>query len=95
VKLKKHPLQQIVEQLDYYKARSYSGRGRGTACLGVVIGQGDDALGFAAEVIALLSGADEHEEIAEAFRNSRTDALGKGMIVYFPDIEFVDPKDPQ
>ena len=64
------------------------------SCLGVILEQGDDGLGLAAEVIEQLGNADtgptEHEEIAEAFRNAREDALGKGGAVYFPDVEFVE-----
>jgi hypothetical protein len=75
--------------------RPYSGRRMGQReCLAVSIEQGDDALGLAGEVIAQLGNPDtgptEHEEIAEAFRNAREDSLGKGMIIYFPDVEYVE-----
>lgn len=93
----KHPLQEILETLDsdQYKVRSYAGRGmRQRECLAVTVAEGGDVLGLAADVIAQLGNVDtgptEHEEVSEAFSNARVDSLGKGTVIYFPDVEYVD-----
>lgn len=76
------------------ECRSYSGRGMyGKSCLGVEpYSMGD----FIADVMSALIEECETEEgresvargCAEAFRNMRTDSMGRGMIVYFPDVQF-------
>jgi hypothetical protein len=74
---------------------SYSGRGMfGKECVGVQV----DNLGeFFAEVIYGLEPDDERmdkETLAEAFRNMKTDELGRGMVVYFPKVKWEDSYEP-
>lgn len=92
--MKKHPLQEILEVEGSYPCRGYQGRGMRNECLAVTLEQGDDALGLAGTVITALghdsdAAPEDIEEIGFAFQNAREDNLGKGRVVYFPDIEFV------
>lgn len=85
-----HALQQMFEEANI-ETRSYSGRSMyGKECLGVDIGR--SSLGsFIADVIEGMEsqvGAENREEIAEAFRSMSTDSMGLGMIVYFPSVPY-------
>lgn len=90
----KHVLQDLLE--GEWDVRSYSGRGMfGAKCLGVVMG---GPMGLGRLVASVLENVqrleDRHEgaaeQIARAFRGMRTDQMGLGSIVYFPDVKFVD-----
>ena len=87
----KHSLQVLLEEQDI-EVRSYSGRGMsGKECLGVNICR--DGLGnFIGNVLRAIGGDPNVnlEEIAEAFDGLLTDSMGKGQIIYFPDVPFVE-----
>lgn len=102
--MEKSIAQHIIEDAGY-KTRTYSGRSMcGKYCLGVDI-KDKDVFTFISGVLesameyqtALdLRVKDDYtafEELAEAFRNTYTDSLGRGQIVYFPGIEFVGDED--
>lgn len=84
----KHPLQSIIENTDHADdVRSYEGRGMyGRSCLGVVI---SCSLGeFFADVMS--ASLETHQAAdAESFRGMRTDSMGLGTVVYFPNVPFV------
>lgn len=71
--------------------RSYSGRAMyGRSCLGV---ETNDVGDLFAAVLEEVEGDDDTREIQDAFRTMRTDAMGRGTIVYFPNVEFVGDDD--
>ncbi len=85
-----HALQEMLEEFGI-ETRSYSGRGMyGKECLGVDIGRG--GLGeFISNVIEATQsqvGAENIDDISEAFRGMSTDSMGLGMIVYFPSVPY-------
>lgn len=94
----KHTLQLLLERTDLAdNLRSYSGRAMyGKECLGVDVPQGGLG-GFVADVIdaAVEWTQDEPDgdrdmgDVAQAFRDMRTDSMGLGTIVYFPRVPFV------
>ena len=81
-------LQSTIENAGY-ETRSYSGRGMyGKQCLGIssenviktivdilrwVFGEGDDDLYYA---------------LSKAMQSAKTDSMGHGFIIYFPDHEY-------
>ena len=97
----KHILQEMLEELSH-DVRSYSGRGMyGKKCLAIDVGQGFTPGFLAAEIIGLLvlreglfmpndptSREQVLEELQEGLRNMTSDQMGKGMILYFPDVPF-------
>ena len=81
---KKHLLQRFLEA-DGLQCQSYSGRGMsGQTCLAVVTPLGD--------LMAAVACTTElnSEDICEAVRGIRFDALGYDTIYYFPEIPFVE-----
>ncbi len=87
----KHSLQVVFEEAQVPGVRSYSGRGMfGKECLGVDIDCGK--LGnFIARVIQGMQcqeGAENIDALTEAFEHMAQDQMGKGIIVYFPDVPF-------
>ncbi len=82
----KSKLQEIFEAAEF-NVRSYSGRGMfRRECLAITT---DLDLGqvFAA-VLEGVQGNDDTMEIQEAFQNMRTDQMGLGSVIYFPDVQF-------
>lgn len=79
--------QDLIEDAGY-TCCPYTGRGMNKECLGVCID--DNKLGkFLADVIDESSeDLEEKSEIAKAIRVMQTDSMGKGIIVYFPGVEF-------
>jgi len=89
-------LQEAIEEAGY-GTRSYSGRGMyGKECLGVCI---DDNVG---NIVATLvvetiftaidaSGESDSEvyDIGQLLKGAKTDSLGRGTIVYFPDVPYI------
>lgn len=78
-------LKDIIEAAGY-QTRPYSGRGMyGKECLSVGL-YDISALAFYAD---LLENADRshRKTITNAMRDGRTDSLGLGIILYFPNIE--------
>jgi hypothetical protein len=75
-----------------YECRSYSGRSMyGKTCLGVEV----DNLGeFFANIISALTddvtsdNSTTTAAVIEAFGNMKTDSMGLGVIIYFPDVKF-------
>ena len=86
----KSKLQAILEST-VDGVQSYSGRAMyGRSCLGV---ETNDVGDLFAAVLEQVEGDDDTREIQDAFRNMRTDAMGRGTIVYFPNVEFVGDED--
>lgn len=84
-------LQQMIEDAGF-ETRSYSGRGMyGAECLGVEIDK--DLGGFLGDLLdsaLALSGPESVPVIVEALRGMKTDSMGLGLIVYFPEEPFRD-----
>lgn len=77
-------IKEIIEA-NGYVTRSYSGRGMcGKECLAVSIDTSE--LEFFSDLLDDTPARDV-ETIAEAMRNACTDSLGRGTILYFPNIE--------
>lgn len=83
-----------------YKPRSYSGRGMyGKRCLGVTCNNTSNVvLDILPEL--LIGGIDDAdvpsefiEEACELLRNARTDSMGRGAIIYWPEIEWEESED--
>jgi hypothetical protein len=69
------------------KVRSYSGRGMyGEQCVGVDTDGGDFGYGIVAAAMIEAADDDEREALALAFSKTRTDGMGRGIIVYWPDV---------
>lgn len=87
----KHKLQELLESAEV-GFRSYSGRGMGgKECLGVTIRSPHGLGEFISDVIQGLEFlGEETSDVADAFRTMVTDSMGLGMIVYFPDVPFVE-----
>jgi len=83
----------VLQTLDI-EARSYSGRGMyGRSCVGVDCARGDSHAVVAQIVIGLMSLKDADEEAAEHFTLDgavATDSMGRGSIVYFPRLPWVE-----
>ena len=74
-----------------YETRSYSGRGMyGKSCLGFVVENGDLSKGWVAN---LIEWAAEHPDegfiIAGDVAGYRTDSMGLGQIIYFPQVPYI------
>ena len=79
-------LQQIMTATGY-ETRSYSGRGmNGRECLAV---ECNHLMRLFAELLGDLDDEDERAAVAAALRKARMDSMGRGMVVYFPGVEFV------
>jgi hypothetical protein len=97
--MSKNCLQEILESAGY-SVQSYSGRGMyGKNCLGVDVSNLGKLFADVLKELDLLgengggeleddSQAAAIEDLATAFEEMRTDSLGRGMIVYFPEIDF-------
>jgi len=86
--MEKSILQQILEErFDCY---SYSGRAMyGETCLAV----NDDGRGLGEVMATIIRGAIEEgsgAKIADAVSEMRTDSMGRGTVVYFPGVAFVE-----
>lgn len=81
--------QTLLEGAGYYP-RSYGGRGmNGKYCLGIDLKDVNCLGDFIANIFQSSANNVSHiSTIAEAFRSMQTDSMGKGIIVYFTDIEF-------
>jgi hypothetical protein len=100
--MEKHPIYKLIESDESgvlkEGARSYSGRCMyGRNCLGI---DGDMASIVANLVSTAMELAlekklsfDEREEISSVLGAMRTDSMGRGTIVYFPQVEFVGEDD--
>lgn len=76
-----------------FTVRSYSGRGMyGTQCLGFEVDEYVSLLQVAADLIDSVS-EDNMEALAQVLRESRTDSMGRGQIVYFPHVEWQEEWD--
>ena len=95
--------QRLIEE--NHECRSYSGRGMGgNSCLGVDL-RSTNLGDFMSDLIMELqshtnSGDDTEdralfEEVADAFRSMHVDQMGKGQVVYFESIDFVDPDEDE
>lgn len=101
----KHAIQELLE-VSELTVRSYSGRGMfGKTCLGVETNSFEEvsaALFFQLAEVTNLPFASEvwfteetMKEISAGLLGAKTDSLGKRMIVYFPNIPFVDSSLPE
>lgn len=80
-------LKEIFEGMNY-ESRDYSGRGMfGRRCFAV---ECDNPSGLIAEVFLYLAENEtpyaEMVQVAEMLKDSRTDSMGHGSIVYWPSI---------
>jgi hypothetical protein len=80
----------LIEEAGY-EARSYSGRSMfGRVCVGVDLLRGQSVFGFIADMIraAVDHPADMVEVFADTLDETQQDAMGLGMIVYWPRVEW-------
>jgi len=67
---------------------AYSGRGmHGKKCLAAEVYMG---MGQMFSAILKYITDDNADEISEAFKGMKTDSMGKGIVVYFPEVEFAE-----
>jgi len=88
----KHSLQTILENVSDeasdVQLRSYSGRGmHGKKCLAVTGATVGELM--AAIIMQLVCFKGDHYEVAEAIENHQTDSLGRGIVIYFPGVEYL------
>jgi hypothetical protein len=96
----RHLMQDLVEAAGY-EPYSYSGRSMyGAKCLAV--DPGKDLGWFISDIIEALKQCSynddddsraEHTAAVEAFRDMRTDSMGRGIVVYFPGVPFEGDKE--
>ena len=73
-------IQTLLNDIDGAELRSYSGRSMyGKQCLGIDMESMTDAFRFALLV--------EDDDLCLAFSDPVFDNMGRGIIVYFPDVE--------
>ena len=73
-------IQSLVSDIDGAELRSYSGRNMyGRSCLGIDMESMTDAFCFALSV--------QDEELALLLDSPAFDNMGRGIIVYFPNVE--------
>lgn len=90
-------LQELLEQCGY-ETCSHAGRYiEGKECLGVIF-DGNPTSMLADIIVDCLDVADEDDqktilECAKAFKNMRTEHLGRDTYIYFPSIEYVESDD--
>ena len=73
-------IQTLLNDIDGAELRSYSGRNMyGKQCLGIDMESMTDAFRFALMV--------EDDDLCLAFSDPVFDNMGRGIIVYFPDVE--------
>lgn len=82
-------IEQLLENAGF-EPRSYSGRGMyGKQCLAVEAGSPFDILSAVLEVVSWSDTPKEDADtLAKAFKCVRTDSLGLGVVVYFPNIPY-------
>ena len=89
---------QALAEVAELRCRSYSGRGMyGRTCLAVTFDDGPGELFSALLTVLAETGTTQEAcaELADAFRGMRTDSMGRGMVAYFPEIEYVaTPAEP-
>ena len=95
--MSKSTLQTMIEYAGF-ETRSYSGRSMyGKECLAVT---SDEA---APEVLTLLfeevimkhPSEEEKEAFAEALRGFKTDSMGRGTVIYWPNVKYVENEDEE
>jgi hypothetical protein len=81
-------LQDIIEEAGYEHYR-YSGRGMdGEECVAINISSDQDERQAIALLIDGCQGDIERTDIlSHALRTSRTDSMGKGIVLYFPNYQ--------
>jgi len=85
-----HPLQLLLENQAFFEVRSYSGRSMyGRKCLGVEF-DGNNGLGRILAAIIYGTNDDNREDLADAVKNTCTDSMGLGIIVYFPNVPYTE-----
>ena len=85
----KHILQDALEETGAFDLCAYSGRAMcGDKCLGAELNGGVGEL--VAELMHVAARLEPREitQLADALRGMRADSLGRGQIVYFPDVPF-------
>lgn len=82
-------LAQLLENAGF-ETRSYSGRGMyGKQCLAVEAGSSLDVFSAVLEGVSWSDTPKEDADtLAKAFKRARTDSLGLGVVVYFPNIPY-------
>jgi hypothetical protein len=95
-------LQQIVEDAGF-ETQSYSGRGMfGRKCLSFNLDRDDNEfdafLSIAESIQSYVESHDdgfELKDITSYFMGAKSDSMGLGMVVYFPEIDWEDSEDQE
>lgn len=75
-------LEELADAVDGSPRHDYSGRNMyGKKCVGVVCGEGKE-FQLGVEAVAILG----EEKASELARNTKTDSMGRDMIVYWPNV---------
>lgn len=91
--------QDMVEEVGY-ETRSYSGRGMfGQQCLAIICDNTgklfSDLIDFVECNFNSEERSDMYSDISQAFSHMKEDTLGRGTVVYFPQIKFQDMESEQ
>lgn len=89
-------LKELIEAAGY-ETQSYSGRAMfGDRCLAFTVDQGTSPFRAFADILdETASGLEETEVLSKALRDTRTDSLGLGSIIYFPRFEYAEEYDEE
>lgn len=95
-------LKQFIEDAGF-DTRFYSGRAMyGKTCLAFTIGRGESEMSATAQVMREAADAVTEDDdmlvddAADAFMSARSDSMGLGTVIYFPDIEWTgDESEPE
>ncbi len=95
-------LQEIVEDAGF-ETQSYSGRGmHGRKCLSFNLESGENEfdafLSIAESIQSYVESHDdglELEDITSYFMGAKSDSMGLGVVIYFPEINWEDSEDQE
>lgn len=88
--MKSQILKNIIE-ISGYQHRPYRGRGMfGNECIGVSLNL--SPFEFFADLLISVESQEEASVVDWAMRSAKTDSIGRGEIVYFPDMLYSDKK---
>lgn len=89
----KEAVRDLIIGAGFEVREDYSGRGmNGKTCLGFVVesrgggGIFEAAVELTAQAASEFEGIDEFEEVIQALKGAKTDDLGRGSIIYFPNL---------
>jgi hypothetical protein len=84
--------QELAEDAGYH-VRKYSGRSMyGRQCVGIELDRGQSEAEMAAKIMLEAHNDDEREleDLVDLFGGTRGDSMGRGSIVYWPELEWAD-----